>query len=88
MSAAARATRALAGTLHRDTTFNRFLPLCRNSFMLKLEFVPAAGDKLVLKLSPPPPPLADKQACACAHVTMRSHLQDVSSGLLAALSNY
>ena len=51
--------------------------------MLKLELVPAAGDKLVLKLSPPPPPLADKQACACAHVTMRSHLQDVSSGLLA-----
>ena len=44
---------------------------------LKLELVPAAGDKLVLKLSPPPPPLADKQACACAHVTMRSHLQDV-----------
>ena len=30
--------------------------------MLKLEFVPAAGDKLVLKLSPPPP-LADKQVC-------------------------
>mmetsp|Transcript_10649 Transcript_10649/g.35052 ORF Transcript_10649/g.35052 Transcript_10649/m.35052 type:complete len:197 (-) Transcript_10649:288-878(-) len=29
---------------------------------LKLELVPAAGDKLVLKLSPPPPPLADKQA--------------------------
>ncbi|EOD15036.1 hypothetical protein EMIHUDRAFT_370847, partial [Emiliania huxleyi CCMP1516] len=29
--------------------------------MLKLEFVPAAGEKLVLKLSPPPP-LADKQA--------------------------
>ncbi|EOD06917.1 hypothetical protein EMIHUDRAFT_218624 [Emiliania huxleyi CCMP1516] len=29
--------------------------------MLKLELVPAAGDKLVLKLSPPPP-LADKQA--------------------------
>ena len=46
---------------------------------LKLELVPAAGDKLVLKLSPPPPPLADKQACAFAHVTMRSHLQDVSS---------
>ncbi|EOD38004.1 hypothetical protein EMIHUDRAFT_200377 [Emiliania huxleyi CCMP1516] len=43
---------------------------------LKRELVPAAGDKLVLKLSPPPPPLADKQACACAHVTMRSHLQD------------
>ncbi|EOD08755.1 hypothetical protein EMIHUDRAFT_459945, partial [Emiliania huxleyi CCMP1516] len=43
---------------------------------LKLELVPAAGDKLVLKLSPPPPPLADKQACAFAHVTMRSHLQD------------
>ncbi|EOD27539.1 hypothetical protein EMIHUDRAFT_468827 [Emiliania huxleyi CCMP1516] len=34
---------------------------------LKLEFVPAAGNKLVLKLSPPPPPLADKQACACVH---------------------
>ena len=30
--------------------------------MLKLELVPAAGDKLVLKLSPPPP-LADKQVC-------------------------
>ncbi|EOD06902.1 hypothetical protein EMIHUDRAFT_218600, partial [Emiliania huxleyi CCMP1516] len=29
--------------------------------MLKVELVPAAGDKLVLKLSPPPP-LADKQA--------------------------
>ena len=29
---------------------------------LKLELVPAAGDKLVLKLSPPPP-LADKQVC-------------------------
>ncbi|EOD04552.1 hypothetical protein EMIHUDRAFT_439161, partial [Emiliania huxleyi CCMP1516] len=29
--------------------------------MRKLEFVPAAGEKLVLKLSPPPP-LADKQA--------------------------
>ena len=45
---------------------------CRNSInmldKLKLELVPAAGDKLVLKLSPPPPPLADKQACACAHV--------------------
>ncbi|EOD15697.1 hypothetical protein EMIHUDRAFT_211284 [Emiliania huxleyi CCMP1516] len=53
---------------------------------LKLELVPAAGDKLVLKLSPPPPPLADKQACACAHVTMRSHLQDVSSGLLTQAS--
>ena len=38
---------------------------------LKLEFVPAAGNKLVLKLSPPPPPLADKQACACVHVTLR-----------------
>ena len=30
--------------------------------MLKVELVPAAGDKLVLKLSPPPP-LADKQVC-------------------------
>ena len=30
--------------------------------MLKLELVPAAGDKLVLKLYPPPP-LADKQVC-------------------------
>ena len=30
--------------------------------MLKLALAPAAGDKLVLKLSPPPP-LADKQVC-------------------------
>ena len=30
--------------------------------MLKVELVPAAGDKLVRKLSPPPP-LADKQVC-------------------------
>ncbi|EOD04222.1 hypothetical protein EMIHUDRAFT_221326, partial [Emiliania huxleyi CCMP1516] len=55
-------------------------PVRRNSInmldKLKRELVPAAGDKLVLKLSPPPPPLADKQACAFAHVTMRSHLQD------------
>ena len=34
--------------------------------MLKLELVPAAGDKLVLKLSPPPP-LADKQVCVNVH---------------------
>ena len=41
---------------------------------LKLELPPAAGNKLVLKLSPPQP-LADKQACACVHVTLR-FLQD------------
>ena len=49
---------------------------------LKLEFVPAAGNKLVLKLSPAPPPLADKQACACVHVALRVG-QDLSSRLLA-----
>ncbi|EOD21143.1 hypothetical protein EMIHUDRAFT_368933, partial [Emiliania huxleyi CCMP1516] len=36
--------------------------------MLKLELVPAAGDKLVLKLSPPPP-LADKQASLADNTT-------------------
>ncbi|EOD07123.1 hypothetical protein EMIHUDRAFT_350817, partial [Emiliania huxleyi CCMP1516] len=37
--------------------------------MLKLELVPAAGDKLVLKLSPPPP-LADKQASLADNTTV------------------
>ncbi|EOD21658.1 membrane attack complex/perforin domain-containing protein [Emiliania huxleyi CCMP1516] len=37
--------------------------------MLKLEFVPAAGDKLLLKLSPPPP-LADKQASLADNTTV------------------
>ncbi|EOD33178.1 hypothetical protein EMIHUDRAFT_98874 [Emiliania huxleyi CCMP1516] len=37
--------------------------------MLKLEFVPAAGNKLVLKLSPPPP-LADKQASLADNTTV------------------
>jgi len=36
---------------------------------LKLELVPAAGDKLVLKLSPPPP-LADKQASLADNTTV------------------
>ncbi|EOD24942.1 hypothetical protein EMIHUDRAFT_238137 [Emiliania huxleyi CCMP1516] len=49
---------------------------------LKLEFVPAAGNKLVLKLSPAPPPLADKQACVCVHVALRFS-QESSSRLLA-----
>ena len=49
---------------------------------LKLEFVPAAGNKLVLKLSPAPPPRADKQACVCVHVALR-FLQESSSRLLA-----
>ena len=77
---------SLLHELHLSTLFGVHTPArCRNSINMldkpKLELVPAAGDKL--KLSPPPPPLADKQACAFAHVTMRSHLQDVSSGLLA-----
>mmetsp|Transcript_43267 Transcript_43267/g.142033 ORF Transcript_43267/g.142033 Transcript_43267/m.142033 type:complete len:197 (-) Transcript_43267:216-806(-) len=37
--------------------------------MLKLEFVPAAGDKLVLKLCPPLPPLADNQASLADNTT-------------------
>ena len=79
---------SLLHELHLLTLFGVHTPArCRNSInmldKLKLELVPADGDKLVLKLSPPPPPLADKQACACAHVRMRSHLQDLSSGLLA-----
>ncbi|EOD36513.1 hypothetical protein EMIHUDRAFT_440560, partial [Emiliania huxleyi CCMP1516] len=37
--------------------------------MLKVELVPAAGDKLVLKLSPPPP-LADKQASLADNTTV------------------
>mmetsp|Transcript_9023 Transcript_9023/g.26313 ORF Transcript_9023/g.26313 Transcript_9023/m.26313 type:complete len:303 (+) Transcript_9023:31-939(+) len=39
---------------------------------LKLELVPAAGDKLVLKLSPPPPPLADKQASLAGNTTVNA----------------
>ncbi|EOD41342.1 hypothetical protein EMIHUDRAFT_97563 [Emiliania huxleyi CCMP1516] len=63
---------SLLHELHLSTLFGVHTHArCRNSInmldKLKLELVPAAGDKLVLKLSPPPPPLADKQACACAH---------------------
>ena len=59
---------SLLHELHLLTLFGVHTPArCRNSInmldKLKLELVPAAGDKLVLKLSPPPPPLADKQAC-------------------------
>ena len=61
---------SLLHELHLSTLFGVHTPArCRNSInmldKLKLELVPAAGDKLVLKLSPPPPPLADKQALAC-----------------------
>ena len=62
---------SLLHELRLSTLFGVHTPArCRNSInmKLKLELVPAAGDKLVLKLSPPPPPLADKQAytCQCA----------------------
>eukprot|EP00315_Gephyrocapsa_oceanica_P047247 CAMPEP_0185532578 /NCGR_PEP_ID=MMETSP1366-20130426/108016_1 /TAXON_ID=38817 /ORGANISM="Gephyrocapsa oceanica, Strain RCC1303" /LENGTH=697 /DNA_ID=CAMNT_0028144301 /DNA_START=2063 /DNA_END=4159 /DNA_ORIENTATION=- len=39
---------------------------------LKLELVPAAGNKLVLKLSPAPPPLADKQVSLAGNTTINS----------------
>ena len=58
---------SLLHELHLLTLFGVHTPArCRNSInmldKLKRELVPAAGDKLVLKLSPPPP-LADKQVC-------------------------
>ena len=58
---------SLLHELHLSTLFGVHTPArCRNSInmldKLKRELVPAAGDKLVLKLSPPPP-LADKQVC-------------------------
>merc|ERR1719258_184802 len=37
---------------------------------LKLELPPAAGNKLVLKLSPAPPPLADKQVSLAGNTTV------------------
>ncbi|EOD22045.1 hypothetical protein EMIHUDRAFT_469682 [Emiliania huxleyi CCMP1516] len=39
---------------------------------LKLEFVPAAGSRLVIKLSPPPPPHADKQASLAGNTTFNA----------------
>ena len=48
---------------------------------LKLEFVPAAGNRLVIKLSPPPPPHADKQAPR-SNTALPLYLQDLSSRFL------
>ncbi|EOD06818.1 hypothetical protein EMIHUDRAFT_218935 [Emiliania huxleyi CCMP1516] len=60
----------VGGTTSRDRHLLKKEP--RNSYsinMLKLEFVPAAGDKLMLKLSAPPP-LADKQASLADNTTV------------------
>mmetsp|Transcript_10650 Transcript_10650/g.35055 ORF Transcript_10650/g.35055 Transcript_10650/m.35055 type:complete len:227 (-) Transcript_10650:288-968(-) len=66
---------SLLHELHLSTLFGVHTHArCRNSInmldKLKLELVPAAGDKLVLKLSPPPPPLADKQASLADNTTV------------------
>ncbi|EOD11792.1 hypothetical protein EMIHUDRAFT_214084 [Emiliania huxleyi CCMP1516] len=60
-----------ASTLYAESESQggQHFPRIHSINMLKLEFAPAAGDKLVLKLSPPPP-LADKQASLADNTTV------------------
>ena len=82
---------SLLHELHLSTLFGVHTPArCRNSInmldQLKLELVPAAGDKLVLKLSPPPPPLAwvrcsSRAVCTHSMVALRATAATASASI-------